>query len=169
MQAATDKPEGSRRSKIPVFGRLRHANPTTTSQAQSSSSHLQPVVGRESTLPKPQNPLSAQSERRSPPKPNTQDLTHVHLQELSLRDGPILEALWGQAYATLKAKEPSIMSEYERCICPEMRNSRPAERMEGVVRRIYGGRETEQLVVLLAGKSFKVREAGEKVIEFIWE
>ncbi|KAK3170678.1 hypothetical protein OEA41_002760 [Lepraria neglecta] len=41
--------------------------------------------------------------------------------------------------------------------------------MEGVVRRIYGGRETEQLVVLLAGKSFKIREAGEKVIEFIWE
>ena len=36
-------------------------------------------------------------------------------------------------------------------------------------RRIYGGRETEQLVVLLAGISFKVREAGEKVIEFIWE
>ena len=61
------------------------------------------------------------------------------------------------------------MSEYERCICPDMRNFRPAERMEGVVRRIYGRRETEQLVVLLAGKSFKVREAGEKVIEFIWE
>ena len=68
----------------------------------------------------------------------------MHLQDLSLRDGPISEALWGQAYATLKAKEPTIMSEYERCICPDMRNSRPAERMEGVVRRIYGGRETEQ-------------------------
>ena len=61
------------------------------------------------------------------------------------------------------------MLAYEHCFNSERGSSKPAERMEEIIHRLYNGRRMDQLKIDLGGKSFRIREIGENVINFIWE
>lgn len=58
---------------------------------------------------------------------------------------------------------------YEHYFSSDRGNSKPAERMEEIIHRLYNGRRMDQLKINLGGKSFRIREIGENIINFIWE
>ena len=95
--------------------------------------------------------------------------TSVHCQEFSLLEQTTSEALWSQAYSSLKAKEPDITLAYEHCFNSDRGSSKPAERMEEIIHRLYNGRRMNQLKITLGGKSLRMREIGEKIINFTLE
>ena len=41
--------------------------------------------------------------------------------------------------------------------------------MATIIHQLYSERKTNELVLKLAGKPFKVRETGEKIISFVWQ
>ena len=61
------------------------------------------------------------------------------------------------------------MSAYEHYFSSDRGNSKPAERMEDIIHRLYNGRRMDQLKITLGGKSFRIREIGENIINFISE
>lgn len=145
MQASKDAIGGRRRDKI--LAKFRGSSPFKKGKSGSAAGS---VAGQETDV--------------------KQD--GVHLQELSMHERPLSEALWAQAYVTLAAKEPDVVSDYEQYYHEQGHlgtRFEPASHMDGIIRQIYSDRKTRQLVVTLAGKSFKIREIGEKIVQFIWE
>lgn len=102
-------------------------------------------------------------------KPDPGLFTSLHYQEFSLLEQTTSEALWSQAYSALKAKEPDIMLAYEHYFNADRGSLKPAERMEEIIHRLYNGQRMDQLKINLGGKSFRIREIGEDIINFIWE
>lgn len=117
-------------------------------------------------MPLSEGSRASHAERRK--RQRTEDLTATHRNQLTIAQKPLSEALWSQAYATLKAQQPDLISAYEQWLCTDG-TFRPAERMDAIVRQIYHGLRMDQLVVQLMGRPFRVREMGEKIINFIWE
>ena len=79
------------------------------------------------------------------------------------------EALWREAYAIVRRREPDIIHEYEQALCPDLGKSTPADRLNGIVRQRLRDRDMKALVASLVGKPIKLREIGERVINFIWQ
>lgn len=96
-------------------------------------------------------------------------ISNLHLEELSLHHYTTSEVLWSQAYQDLKRDIPDIIADYELYLSPDESNFNAGDRMKIIVNQIYSKRKSDELVLKLAGKSFKVREIGEKIISFIWE
>ena len=121
-------------------------------------------------MPTPElDSVATQSGEPKSDKPDPSLFTSLHHQEFSLLEQTTSEALWSQAYSALKAREPDITLAYEHYLTSDRGSSKPAERMEEIIHRLYNGRRMDQLKINLGGKSFRIREIGENVINFIWE
>ena len=79
------------------------------------------------------------------------------------------EALWNQAFAAVRRKEPDTIQEYEETLCPGTGTSSPAERMGSIVRQKFHDHDLKALSISLLGKSLKIRQLGESIITFISE
>ena len=119
--------------------------------------------------PLKQDSVATKPEESKSDKPDPSLFTSLHHQEFSLLDQTTSEALWSQAYSALKAKEPDITLAYEHYLNPDRGSFKPAERMEGIIHQLYNGRKMDELKIKLGGKSFRIREIGENIINFIWE
>ena len=134
---------------------------------QACSTERQPQQGG---TPKPeQDSVATQSGESKSDKPEPSLFTSLHYQEFSLLEQTTSEALWSQAYSALKAKESDITLAYEHYFTSGRGSLKPAERMEEVIHRLYNGRRMDQLKISLGGKSFRIREIGENIINFLWE
>ena len=119
--------------------------------------------------PLKQDSVATKPEESKSDKPDPSLFTSLHHQEFSLLNQTTSEALWSQAYSALKAKEPDIILAYEHYLNPDRGSFKPAERMEGIIHQLYNGRKMDELKIKLGGKSFRIREIGENIINFIWE
>ena len=79
------------------------------------------------------------------------------------------EALWSQAFAVVRRKEPGTIQEYEETLCPGTGTSSPAERIGSIVRQKLHDHDLKALSISLLGKSIKIRQIGESIITFISE
>ena len=96
-------------------------------------------------------------------------LTTEQRQELMLPGLSKSEALWNQAFAAIRRKEPGTIQEYEEALCPGTGTLSPAERMGEIVRQNLHDHDLKALSISLLGKSFKIRQIGESIITFIYE
>ena len=97
------------------------------------------------------------------------NLTTEQRQELMLPGLSKSEALWYQAFAAIRRKEPETIQEFEEILCPGTGASSPAERMGSIVRQKLHDHDLEALSISLLGKSFKIRQIGETIITFVSE
>ena len=79
------------------------------------------------------------------------------------------EALWSQAFAAVRRKEPERIQNYEETLCPGSGTSSPAERMGSNVRQKLHDHDLKALSISLLGNSFRIRQLGKTIIAFTSE
>ena len=97
---------------------------------------------------------------------------HGHNRDvIAIEDAKNSKDLWLQAYEALELREPDLVAAYKRWLAPTSTNSADPslspELIETIINSNLQDREADQWVVNLGKKPVKVREQGEKVINFV--
>ena len=135
---------------------------------QSESSSIVPArvpTSQRSPEPVPPSLIGKQPIQR--PITGTNNLTNLQLQELALLQHSRSEALWCQAYLSLKGREPELFDDLEQALGVDKRHCRLAGDLSGYLHQRLSQQDGNRLAIKLAGKSINIRAIGESIIGFV--